>query len=64
MGYYLMGNLLLAVIFNSYKTNIQNRLTSYEQKIDLYFRERFKAIDYESNGFITREVFVEAMGGE
>ena len=44
IGIFLLSNLLLAQIFINYKSLIENRLSRYEQEVDMYIHEMFDAI--------------------
>ena len=53
VGIFLLSNLLLATVFNNYKTMLNKKLVRYEEEVGVYFKKLFDKIDYDQQGFIT-----------
>ena len=64
LGIFLLSNLLLATVFNNYKTILDRKMLWYEEEVRKYFKSLFDKIDIDRNGFITSETLTEALGGE
>ena len=64
VGIFLLSNLLLATVFNNYKTMLERKMLRYEEEVSKYFKRLFDKIDYDKQGFITTQTMVEALGGE
>ena len=64
VGIFLLSNLLLATVFNNYKTMLNKKMIRYEQEVGEYFKKLFDQIDIDKQGYITTQTMVEALGGE
>ena len=64
LGIFLLSNLLLATVFNNYKTILDRKMLWYEEEVRKYFKSLFDKIDTEQKGFITSQTLIEALGGE
>ena len=64
VGIFLLSNLLLATVFNNYKTMLERKMLRYEEEVSKYFKRLFDKIDHDKQGFITTQTMVEALGGE
>ena len=64
VGIFLLSNLLLATVFNNYKTMLERKMLRYEEEVGKYFKRLFDKIDNEQQGFISTQTMVEALGGE
>ena len=64
VGIFLLSNLLLATVFNNYKTMLERKMLRYEEEVGKYFKRLFDKIDHEQQGFISTQTMVEALGGE
>ena len=53
IGVFLLSNLLLATVFNNYKTMQDRKMIRYEEEVGKYFKSLFDKIDTEQKGFIT-----------
>ena len=64
VGIFLLSNLLLATVFNNYKTALNRKMIRYEEEVGEYFKRLFDKIDFDKQGFITTQTMVEALGGD
>ena len=64
VGIFLLSNLLLATVFNNYKTMLDRKMLRYEEEVSKYFKRLFEKIDHDKHGFISTQTMVEALGGE
>ena len=53
VGIFLLSNLLLATVFNNYKTMLDRKMLRYEEEVGKYFKSLFDKIDTEQKGYIT-----------
>ena len=53
VGIFLLSNLLLATVFNNYKTMLNKKMVRYEEEVCKYFTNLFEQIDTEKQGFIS-----------
>ena len=47
VGIFLLSNLLLATVFNNYKTMLNKKLIRYEEEVGEYFKKLFDKIDID-----------------
>ena len=47
VGIFLLSNLLLATVFNNYKTMLDRKMLRYEEEVGKYFKSLFDKIDTE-----------------
>ena len=47
VGIFLLSNLLLATVFNNYKTMLDRKMLRYEEEVGKYFKCLFDKIDVE-----------------
>ena len=47
VGIFLLSNLLLATVFNNYKTMLNKKMIRYEQEVGEYFKKLFDQIDID-----------------
>ena len=45
VGIFLLSNLLLATVFNNYKTMLSRKMVRYEEEVSVYFKKLFLEID-------------------